>query len=232
MIATFVNMAFVIVGSLVGLLFKRIMTKRYENIVFASAGIISFSIGIKMVIVAEDILILALSIMLGGILGTFLGIENKIESFGNMLKNKFSKEGDTSNFTLGFMTASILFCTGAMSIVGSFQAGTDGNYDIIYTKSVIDGFVSIVMASAYGVGVAFSSLFILVYQGSLTLFSLRIEPYVSEAVISEITGVGGAVLLMIGLNLLGVTKIKTGDFIPSLFISVLFVFLFPYVPFL
>jgi len=232
MIATFVNMAFIILGSIVGLLFKRIMTKRYENIIFASAGVLSLAIGIKMVIATEELLILALSIMLGGVLGTFLGIENKIEYFGNMLKKRFSKEGDTSNFTLGFMTASILFCVGPMSIVGSFQAGTDGNYDLIYIKSVMDGSVSIIMASAYGVGVAFSSVLILLYQGTLTLFASSIEPYVSDLVISEITGVGGAVLLMIGLNLLGITKIKTGDFIPSLFMAALFVFLFPYIPFL
>lgn len=232
MIATFVNMAFVIVGSLVGLFFKRIMTKRYENIVFASAGIMAISIGIKMVIATEEILILALSIMLGGVVGTFLGIENKIEHFGDILKKKFSKEGNTDNFTLGFMTSSILFCTGAMSIVGSFQAGTQNNYGLIYTKSVMDGFVSIVMASAYGIGVAFSSIFILVYQGGLTLFSSSIEPYVSDLVISEVTGVGGSILLMVGLNLLNITKIKTGDFIPSLFIAVLFVFLFPYITFL
>lgn len=232
MIATFVNMAFIIVGSIVGLFFKSIMSKKYESAVFAAAGIMSLTIGIKMVMATEEILILALSLMLGGVVGTFLGIENKIEYFGNILKKIFSKGGDSSNFTLGFMTASILFCVGPMSIVGSFQAGTDGNYDLIYIKSVMDGFVSIIMASAYGIGVAFSSILILLYQGLLTLLSSSIEPYVSDAVISEVTGVGGAMLLMVGLNLLGITKIKTADFIPSLFIAALFVFLFPYMSFL
>lgn len=232
MIATFVNMAFIIVGSIVGLFFKSIMSKKYESAVFAAAGIMSLTIGIKMVMATEEILILALSLMLGGVVGTFLGIENKIEYFGNILKKIFSKGGDSSNFTLGFMTASILFCVGPMSIVGSFQAGTDGNYDLIYIKSVMDGFVSIIMASAYGIGVAFSSILIFLYQGLLTLLSSSIEPYVSDAVISEVTGVGGAMLLMVGLNLLGITKIKTADFIPSLFIAALFVFLFPYMSFL
>ena len=170
--------------------------------------------------------------MLGGVTGTFLRIEEKIELFGDFLKSKFSFKENSGNFTLGFLTSSILFCSGSMAIVGSFQAGTQGVYDLIFTKSVIDGFVAVFMSTVYGIGVAFSIISIFVYQGALTILSSFLEPYVSETMLNEVSAVGGATVMMIGINLLKMAKIKTGDFLPALIYSILLVLLIPYIQFL
>ena len=232
MIAVFVNMAAVLIGSLIGLIFKNKLSKRYEEPVFISAGIISLTIGISMAITTKHILIFAVSIMLGGITGTFLKIEQKIENFGEFLKRKFTLKENSGSFALGFLTSSILFCSGSMSILGSFQAGTQGIYDLIFTKSVIDGFVAIFMSTVYGIGVAFSIISIFLYQGILTILSSFLEPYVSETMLTEISAVGGATVMMIGINLLKLAKIKTGDFLPALIYAILLVLLIPYINFL
>ena len=119
-----------------------------------------------------------------------------------------------------------------MAIVGSFQAGTNGNYDLIFTMSVIDGFVAIFMTTVYGIGVAFSVISIFVYQGALTLLSSFLEPYVSQTMLNEVSAVGGATVMMIGLNLLNITKIKTGDFLPALIYAIFLVLVIPYISFL
>ncbi|MEI0508511.1 DUF554 domain-containing protein [Brachyspira intermedia] len=232
MIAVFVNMIAVLVGSLIGFAFKNKLSKRYEEPVFIAAGIISLTIGITMAITTKHILIFAVSIMLGGVTGTFFRIEEKIELFGEFLKNRFAFKENSENFALGFLTSSILFCSGSMSIVGSFQAGTQGVYDLIFTKSVIDGFVAVFMSTVYGIGVAFSIISIFVYQGALTILSSFLEPYVSETMLNEVSAVGGATVMMIGINLLKLAKIKTGDFLPALIYSILLVLLIPYIQFL
>ena len=232
MLAVFVNMASVLFGSFIGILFKNKLSKRYEEPVFIAAGIISLTIGIIMAITTKHILIFAVSIMLGGVTGTFLKIEEKIEYFGEFLKSKFAVKESSGNFALGFLTSSILFCSGSMSIVGSFQAGTQGIYDLIFTKSVIDGFVAIFMSTVYGIGVAFSIVSIFLYQGALTILSSFLEPYVSETMLNEVSAVGGATVMMIGINLLKMAKIKTGDFLPAIIYSILLVLLIPYIQFL
>lgn len=232
MLAVFVNMITVFIGSIVGIIFKNNLSKKYERVVFISAGIISLTIGISMAIITEHILIFAISIMLGGLTGTMLSIEEKIESFGKIIKKTFSFKDNAGNFSLVFLTSSILFCSGSMAIVGSFQAGTNGNYDLIFTKSVIDGFVAIFMTTVYGIGVAFSVISIFVYQGALTLLSSFLEPYVSQTMLNEVSAVGGATVMMIGLNLLNITKIKTGDFLPALIYAIFLVLVIPYISFL
>lgn len=232
MIAVFVNVIAVIFGSVIGILFKKRLSEKYERTVFISAGIISLSIGINMVLATKHILLFALSLMLGGITGTFLCIEENIEKLGENIKKRFAPNDNSGNFALGFLTASMLFCTGSMAIVGSFQAGTEGVYNLIYTKSVMDGFIAIFLTGIYGIGVAFSALAILAYQGLLTLLSAWLEPYVSKTMLTEITGVGGAMIIMIGINMLKMAKIKTGDFLPALIFTVIFVLLIPYITFL
>jgi uncharacterized membrane protein YqgA involved in biofilm formation len=137
-----------------------------------------------------------------------------------------------SSFAFGFLNASVLFCVGAMALVGSFKAGAEGDYDLILTKSVMDGVVAIMFAGAMGIGVGFSAISVLVYQGALTLLAVQIKPYVSETMLTELSAVGGALIVMIGINLLGLRKVRTGDFLPALVVIAGLVFLFDYVPFL
>ncbi len=231
MIATVINAAAIVLGSVIGLFIRKGIKDEYRNIVFTAAGLTSLTIGIQMVLETTHILAFALSLMLGGLLGTMLDVEGRIERLGERLKQRFASKSEGA-FAAGFLNGSVLFCTGAMAILGSFQAGTEGNYSLILTKSVLDGFVSIIFASAMGIGVAFSALSVFVYQGVLTLLSGSIKPYVSELMLAELTGTGGALILMIGLGLLGIKSFKTGNFLPAILVIVGLVLVMPILSFL
>jgi hypothetical protein len=231
MIATFINAAAVIVGSLIGLLIRKGIKEEYRKVVFTAAGLTSLTIGIQMALKTSHILSFALALMIGGLLGTLLDVEGGIERFGERLKQRFASKSEGA-FAAGFLNASILFCAGAMAIVGSFRAGTEGDYSLIFTKSVLDGFVSIIFAGAMGIGVAFSALSILVYQGALTLLSVYIKPYVSDLMLAELTGIGGALVIMIGFGLLEIKSFKTGNFLPALIVIVVLVLVMPVLKFL
>jgi uncharacterized membrane protein YqgA involved in biofilm formation len=231
MLATLINALAIVLGSLVGLLLKKGLSKRYEQAVFAASGIVTLIIGIQMALKTTHVLALALALIIGGILGTLLDVEGAVLRLGEALKRRFAKNDDGS-FAAGFLSSSVLFCSGAMAIVGSFKAGTEGDYGLLLTKSVLDGTMSIVFASAMGPGVAFSALAVFVYQGILTLASVWLKPFVTPLMLAEITGIGGALVIMIGIGLLDLKKLKTGDFLPSLVITVLLVLAMPYAPFL
>lgn len=254
MIAVFVNCATVIVGSLIGLIFRRKISNELSNIVSAAAGIVSLVIGLQMAFKYNSIIVLALALILGGILGSWWDIDGKILSLGKWLEKRFAKGGaqaaqsgatagaDTENqaaqsgeaskaasaapkknFAYAFLNASVLFCVGAMAIIGSFKAGIDKDYTLIFTKSILDGFMAIVFTAAMGPGTIFSALSILVYQGLLTISSTWIAPYISEAMLTEISATGGALIVMIGINLLQLRTLKTANYLPAIVLAALFV---------
>lgn len=231
MLATLINALAIVLGSILGLLLKKGLNKKYETAVFSAAGVVTLVIGMQMAFKSTHMLAFALALIIGGLVGTLLNVEGGILSLGEVLKRRFAK-ADDSSFAYGFLSASVLYCAGAMAIVGSFKAGTEGDYGILLTKSALDGFMSIIFASAMGIGVAFSALSVLVYQGILTIASVWIAPYVSPLMLAEVTGIGGALVIMIGINLLELKKLKTGDFLPALVVTVLFVLLMPLVSFL
>jgi uncharacterized membrane protein YqgA involved in biofilm formation len=223
MIATIVNALAVVIGSLVGLLLHARIKESLKSIVFIGAGIVSLILGVRMSLESSKIVFLALSLIIGGILGEWWKIENGILALGDLLKRKFAGKDDGKDFAYAFLTASVLFCVGAMTLVGSFRAGTEGNYDLIFTKSVMDGFMAIVLTAALGIGVAFSGAVILVYQGGLTLAAAWLKPLVSDLMLKELTGVGGALVIMIGINLLGLAKLRTANFLPAILLIIAFV---------
>jgi hypothetical protein len=231
MIATIVNCLTVLVGSLLGLFLHAKINDDFKDTVFTSVGLFTLIIGVSMALKAERVVYLALSLVLGGMIGNFLDIEGKILAFGEFLKRRFAKSGEGKHdFAYGFLNASVLFCVGAMTLVGAFKAGTEGDYTLILTKSVMDGFMAILLTAAMGIGVAFSIITILVYQGGLTLLAVVVKGYVTPLMLSELTGVGGALVMMIGFNLLQLKKIRTGNFIVSLLVVLLFIALEPYLP--
>lgn len=232
MLATVVNALAVVAGSLLGLLFKKGLPKRFETTIFTAAGIATLVIGAQMALKTTHVLAFALALILGGLVGTAIKIEDAVLGLGERLKNRFARGDESGNFAQGFLNASVLYCSGAMAIIGSFKAGTEGDYSLIFTKSILDGTLSVLFASAMGPGVIFASLSVLVYQGILTLVSIWVKPFVTELMLAELTGIGGALVLMIGFSLLDVKKLKTGDFIPALLFTVLFVLAMPYVTFL
>lgn len=243
MIAVFVNCFAVLIGSVLGLLFAKKFSDELSDMIQTAAGIVTVVLGIQMAFKYDNIIFLTLSLILGGIIGYVIDIDGAILRFGNFLSRVVSKnekitpqenlenqQGQKNkNFAYAFLNSSVLFCVGAMSIVGSFKAGIEHDYSIIFTKSILDGFMAISFAAAMGIGTAFSIITILVYQGALTLLSSVIQPYVSDLLISELTACGGAIIVMIGINLLGLKKIKTANYLPALVIECFFVVLFPIV---
>lgn len=227
MIATFANCLAVLVGSILGLLLRGRIKESMRGIIYVGAGLTSLIIGVQMAVTTTRIVFLAFALILGGILGDWWNIEGGILRLGEFLHRTFARKESGSSFALGFLNASVLFCVGAMTLVGSFKAGTEGDYELILTKSVMDGFMAIVLTAAMGIGVGFSALTILVYQGALTLAAGLLKPLVSGLMLSELTGAGGALVIVIGINLLGLREIKTANLLPSLLVVVALVALEP-----
>ncbi len=187
MLAVFVNCIAVIIGSVIGLLFAKKFTDELSDMIQTACGIITLVLGFQMAFKYNSIVCMALSLIIGAIIGYAIDIDGGILNLGRKLE-KFTKrdknESSSNNFAYAFLNSSVLFCVGAMSIVGSFEAGVNHNYTTIFTKSILDGFMAIGFAAAMGIGTAFSVLAILVYQGSLTLLSIFLQPYVSDLLIS------------------------------------------------
>lgn len=226
-IATIVNSLAVVLGSVIGLSTSRWITDTVKRVVFISIGLITIVIGVQMALQSKRILYVAFSLVIGGLLGEWWNIEGAILRLGESLKRVVGIKGENHRFAEGFLNASILFCVGAMALVGSFEAGARGSYTLILTKSLMDGFLSIMLTATLGIGVIFSALSILVYQGALTLLSAQIGPYVSPLILTEVSGVGGVLVMMIGFNLLAIKEIKTANFLPSLVIVVVLAALDP-----
>ncbi len=252
--AVFVNCATVLIGSLIGVFFSKKISQKITDSIQLACGLVSFVMGIQMAFKYQNVVYLALALILGGIVGTSLDIDGKILHFGKFLEKVFMRRNEAcddvaaerkrdetklsspsfekgkpqKNFAYAFLNASVLFCVGAMAIVGSFKAGIEHDYSTIFLKSILDGFVSIGFAAAMGVGTAFSVIAIFVYQGALTLLSVLIKPYVTQQMLAELTGSGGAIIIFIGLNLMGIKKIKTANYIPAVIFSVIFVLADPF----
>ena len=231
MIAVFVNCIAIIIGSLIGIIFSSRISDNLSRVVQTGSGVVTMVIGIEMALAYENIIFLAMAIIAGGILGSWMDIDGKILLLGDalgklVLRKKHSQgqqEQGSSNFAYGFLNASVLFCVGAMAILGSIKAGIDGDYTIIFTKSVLDGFMAIVFAAALGIGTAFSALTVLVYQSALTLLSGLVAAYTNDVLLAELGATGGILIIMIGVNLMGLAKIKTANYLPALVLSVVFV---------
>jgi uncharacterized membrane protein YqgA involved in biofilm formation len=224
MIATFINTAAVILGALLGFLLHSRIGEPMRKVVYGGAGVVSLVLGIKMSLETGRIVYLALALILGGIIGEALHIEGGILKIGSFLKRRFARSDDSeSDFAYAFLNASVIFCVGAMTLVGSFKAGAEGDYELLLTKSVLDGFMAIILSAALGIGVAFAAVTVLAYQGALTLLSGLLRPYATDLVLAELTAVGGALVIMIGINLLGMAKLKTANFLPALILMILLI---------
>lgn len=216
MLAVFINCIAVIIGSALGLLIGKKVTEGFKEVVFTCSGLITLVMGVQMALESSNFLALLIALLIGGGCGYLLGIEDAVFRLGERMQKKLSANSDGKNFALGFMNASVLFCSGAMAVVGSIQAGTVGDYQTILIKSVMDGCMAVVFSSIYGIGVMFSFLFILVYQGFFTLAGGFIEPLMGSVGITELSAAGGILLLMIGFGLLKIKQFKTANYLPAL----------------
>lgn len=222
MIATIVNTVTVLLGGLIGMLLKGRIAQRYQDSVSVGVGLITLVLGMSMALSGGTLLLVIPALVLGGLIGTALKVEDAILKVGDGLKKFISSKEDSGSFASGFLDATVLFCVGPMTIVGSIEAGLQGNYDVIFTKSAMDGFMAIILAASSGMGVVFSALSVLLIQGAITLGAGALAPVVTEGILAEIGALGGYLILMIALNLLNLRKVRTADFLPAIVLVVLF----------
>ena len=216
MFGVFVNIITIIVGSSVGLLFKKGIPTKVSDTVMLGLGACALYIGISGSLCGENVLILIASIVLGAIVGTLLDIDGAINRTAAMIEHKFKKEGSDISIAEGLVSATLLFCVGSMTVTGSLQAGLVRDYSIMYTKSMLDLIASMMLASSLGIGVMFSAVSVLIIQGGLVLLADWISPFISTGAINEMTCAGSLMIVMIGTNLMGMTKIKVADFLPAI----------------
>ena len=219
-----VNTITVIIGSSVGLLLKKGIPKKVNKAVMTALGLCTIAIGVTGVMKGQNQLVMILSMVCGTIVGTLIDIDKKIENLGDKLAKKSKSNENT--FSQGFVTASLLFCVGAMTIVGSMNAGISGDNEMLYTKSVLDLISSSMLAASLGFGVMCASAFVFVFQGALVALSMVLGSFLSEFAIAELICAGSVMIIALGLNLIGVTKIKVANLLPGLIFVPVFCALF------
>lgn len=213
-VGSIINAAAIIVGGGIGLLLGSRLPERIRQIVFQGLGLCVIVIGLQMAFVMKNPVVVIFSVLFGAVIGEALDIEAILTRGANALKARIHTKNP--RFTEGLVGASVLFCIGSMAILGPFAEGLRGDMTILLTKSILDGFCSIALAAAMGVGVLFSALPILIYQGALTVFASFLQPYLSATVMNELTATGGILVLGIGINLLDIKTIRLANMLPAL----------------
>ncbi len=225
MLGTIVNALAIIAGSLIGLLFSKGIPEHYKVTVQNGVGLSVVLIGLKGALVADNLLVVIIAIVIGSLLGELIRIENRLEQLGDFLEKMVAKKnGGTGEgtFAKGFVTASLVFCVGSMAIVGSMESGLTGNHQTLFAKSVLDGVTSIIFASTMGLGVIFSAVAVFLYQGAITLTAVFMKSFLVESTIGEMSSTGGLLIVAIGLNMLGMTRIRVGNMLPAIFMPLLY----------
>ncbi len=221
MLGTLVNVAAVIVGSLAGLLLKKGIPEKISDTVMRGVALCVLYIGISGSLVGKNTLITILSMVIGAVIGTLLDLDGKLNRFGERIQEKMKgRAGSGSSVAEGFVTASLIFCVGAMAVVGSIQSGINGEHSTLFTKALLDGISSIVLASTLGLGVILSAGAVLVYQGAITLLAQWVAPFLSDYAVAEMSCVGSLLIVALALNMLGITKLKTANYLPGVFIPI------------
>lgn len=221
MIGVIANTVAVLIGSFIGLLLKRGIPEKVSGAVMYAIGLCTVYIGISGALEGKNTLVLILSMALGTLLGAWIDIDTHFTGAVEKLEAKFRRGDGKTSIAEGFIAASLLFCVGAMTIVGSLQAGLSGDNSMLFTKSVLDLISSFVFAASLGVGVVFAAGFVFVFQGAIVLAAQFAAPLLSETVIAEMTCVGSVIIVALGLNLLGITKLKIMNFLPAIFLPIL-----------
>ncbi|MDR0547130.1 MAG: DUF554 domain-containing protein [Dysgonamonadaceae bacterium] len=221
MTGTLVNAGAIIAGSSIGLIFKKSLSDKYQSIYFQAVGLFSLLLGVTMALPIAEHLLVVLSLVLGGFAGLKLNLETRTEQLGDILKSKLHVKND--RFTEGLITAFLLFCMGSMTIVGAIEEGFGKTSDLLLTKSIMDFFSAIMLASGLGIGVLFSAVLLLLFQGGITLLVSIAGKDIPPAIVSELTVTGGVILIGLSINLLKIKKIEIINFLPALLLICLFV---------
>ena len=232
-LGTIINCSAVIAGTAVGLFVKGGLSKRFEQTIFSAVGLAVMFIGLGgalsgLLVFADGALdtrytmLMVLSLILGAVIGELLNIEKRLESLGEWVKSKLPQRLAGNTFVDGFVTASMLFCVGAMAIVGSLEDGLSGDHSVLLAKSVLDGITSVLFASTLGIGVAFSAFPLLIYQGGITLLAQVLKPFLTDELIGQMSCIGSILIFAIGVNMIFGKKINVGNLLPAIFFPIIF----------
>lgn len=224
MLGTIVNSLAIVVGGLIGFFFKNIIPARLSDSLLKASAMAVLLVGIKLSLVGENLTLLIVSLILGTLIGELVNIEGMLDKLGQFVESKFKNKD--SNITQGFVSCTLVYCVGSMAIVGSIQSGLTGNHEILFSKAVLDGIISITMAVTMGIGVVLSSVSVFVYQGSITMLAKFLQSVLSDVVVSEMTAIGGVLIMAIALNFLEIKRIKVGNMIPAVFIPIIYFMIF------
>lgn len=227
MLATIINAAAIVICSIIGNFLRKGFPKELSRLIIDVLAVSVLVIGARMALQAENDIVVVISLVIGSAIGYACQLDKRLEKFGVWVQKK-TRVNDNS-FVEGFVSASLMFCVGAMAIVGALEAGLNHNYSVLLTKSVLDGTMSIVLASSMGIGVAFAALSLLVYQGSITLLAGVLQPVLTDSVIGYMTAVGGVLIMAIGVSMSGKWEIKTANTLPALLIAALVGYVMPLV---
>ncbi|TZE83177.1 DUF554 domain-containing protein [Calorimonas adulescens] len=223
MLGVLINSFAVAAGSIAGLFLKTGIPERVRDTVMKGIGLVTAMLGMSFALKSTNSIVMILSIALGGVLGEIIDIDGFLNNIGQRFEQKLKHYGSVSE---GFVTATLIFCVGAMAIVGSIQSGLSGDNTILITKSGLDGITSIILSSTFGAGVLLSSISVLIYQGTIVLLSSLLSSFVNDVLINEMTAVGGLLIFGISLNILGITKIKVANLLPAIFVPVVYFLIF------
>ena len=219
MLSVLVNTGTVILGSLIGLLLKKGIPQKVTNAVMVAIGLCTLYIGIDGTLSGENSLVAIIAMALGTIIGTAIDIDGGLNRLSVWVEKKAKKSDGQTSIAEGFLTGSLLFCIGAMTIVGSLNAGLSGDNSMIFTKSTLDFVSSMMLSASLGIGVMLAAAFVFVFQGAIVLLAQYLEPVLTSSAIAEITCVGSLMIIALGLNLIGITKIKVSNFLPAIILA-------------
>ncbi len=216
MLGTLVNTAAIIAGSLLGMCIRSGIKLNYRQTVMQAVSIAVIVIGLKGALQTTDLLLVIISLAVGSVVGEMLQIEGRLNALGRAVERRVAAQGE--GLAQGFVTCSLMFCTGAMAIVGSLESGLAGNHQTLFAKSILDGMIALLFASTMGIGVLFSAFSVLAYQGLITLGAGVIQPLLSDAVIAQMSAVGGMLIVALGMNMLEIKSIRVGNMLPAVFL--------------
>ena len=225
MLGTVVNAAAIILGSIIGITTKGRISEKYQHIVSLATSLAVLFVGLsgaigKLILPEAHPILFVASLVIGGLIGTMIDIDGKVQKLGDALEHRFG--GSEKSISKSFVTASLLFCVGSMAILGSIESGIQGVHTTLYTKSILDGIYSVIFASTLGIGVLFSAAAVFIYQGSITLMAGFIQPYINADMLRELSIVGGILITGLGIDMLGIKRIKVGNLLPAMLVPIIY----------
>lgn len=224
MIGTIVDTIAIIVGGLLGLFLNKGIKQRYSETIIQGMALSVIVIGVMSASKANEMLVVIISVVVGTIIGEYIDIERRLNNLGNMMEKRMGTS--QGSFAKGFVTASLLFCIGAMGIMGALEDGINGNHQILFTKSIIDGISSVIFTSTFGVGVIFSAIPVFLYQGSIASVAMLLKPYLTPELVTDLSAVGGILIIGVGINVLEIKRIRVGNMLPAIILPAIYYIFF------